>query len=160
MRSVMNKYFAIASLIAFVAWSGFMYYEGYSKESAVCKYETDKHDLAQTRVTVAAQKAVLKAVAQQQTITQGIDHEYQTKRNDIDSQYASAPSVLQSSEAVTARHNLPTAGNATSRPPAAAQRPLHTKVFKLNAQECDENTEQLYGLQQWIRGQQSIKQAH
>ena len=153
----MSPYLAGGMLIAFVAWSGFMYYEGHSKEAAVCGQADARHDLAQAAVTVAAEKGVIATVGQQQTVTQGVDNAYQAKKADINNQYAAGADSVQPAGAATGT-DICAVPNATGRPNAAASRPFVTKVFKLNPQECDENTEQLYGLQEWVRGQQKVKQ--
>lgn len=153
----MNIYWTLAALVTFVAWSTFMYIEGVSHEHAVCAAATEKQTIAQQGNTIAAQHGVIATVAQQQTVTQGVDHDYQAKQSLIDGRYASSGSV-QPSNAGTACNSLPAAGSPPPRPHAAPARPLVTAVFGLSAKECDENTEQLYGLQAWIKGQQTIKQ--
>lgn len=148
----MNPYLGIVCLAAFIGWSGFMYYEGYSKESAVCARATQMQTIAQQSVTMAAEKRVIETVAHQQAITQGVEHDYQANKNAIDSQYA-APVSMQPIVPAAARSGLPAACHAPGRPHAASPRPLRTKVFKLSAQECDDNTAQLYGLQAWVKQQ-------
>lgn len=154
----MNKYWAIAMLVSFVVWSGFMYYEGASKERALCKQADEKHDLAQASVTIAAEKGVIATIGQQQTITQEVDNAYQIKKSSIDSQYIAGVFGLQQRSPTAVSNNMPVSTAASIRPNATAARPLLSKIFKLNAQECDENTEQLYGLQAWVKGQLAIKQ--
>lgn len=149
----MNKYFAIGSLIAFVVWSGFMYYEGGSKQIALCAKAEEKQTIAQQAITVAAQKSVIATVTAQQTITQGVDHDYEAKESLIDNKYAAGGSVQPTSPASC---GVPAHGNPTGRPHAAtAPSQSVTAVFRLSAKECDENTEQLYGLQDWVRQQRA-----
>jgi len=152
-----NKYFAIGGLIAFVLWSGFMYYEGLGKEDAVCGQNDAKHDLAQAGVTVAAEKAVIDTVAKQQTATQGIDHAYEKNKSLIDSQYAPGNHGVWDAS-IAASNSMSSTAPSTSRPHATTTRSFRTVVFKLNPEECDDNTEQLYGLQDWVRAQAAIKQ--
>lgn len=152
----MSPYLAGGLLIAFLAWSGFMYHEGSSKESAVCGKEDAQHDLAQAAVTVAAEKSVIATVSQQQTVTQGASNAYESQKSNIDSLYVAGVVSLQPTMPAT-RNGIGTIPGATCRPDAAAARPLRTKVYKLSAQECDDNTAQLYGLQEWVKGQQAIK---
>jgi len=153
----MNLYWAGGILIAFVLWSGFMYYEGITKEYAVCSEDDAKHDLAQTNVTLAAEKAVVSTVVKQQTITQRVDSSYENTKSYIDSQYV-ADYVGVQSKIPTASNSLSPLSIAPIRPSGATTRQLRTKVFKLTAQQCDDNTEQLYALQDWVKDQQSIKQ--
>lgn len=154
----MNGYVAIGLLAAFVGWSGFMYHEGLSKESAVCGQADAKHDLAQSVATIAAEKGVITTIGQQQTVTQGVDNAYQTKKSDIDNQYAAAISMRP--EGAATGNGVSTPAGATCRSDAAASRSFHTKVFKLSAKECDDNTAQLYGLQEWVMGQGAIMEPH
>lgn len=153
----MSPYLAGGMLLAFVAWSGFMYYEGSSKETAVCGQADAKHDLAQANVTVAAEKGVIATVGEQQTVTQGVDYAYQAKKSDIDNQYLAGLDSVRAAGTSTGTDICAVSGP-TGRPHAAASRPFITKVYKLNPQECDENTEQLYGLQAWVKGEQAVKQ--
>lgn len=150
----MSPYLAGGMLIAFIAWSGFMYYEGTSKETAVCKGADAQHDLAQANVTVNAEKGVIATIGKQQTVTQGVDYAFQAKTRDIDSLYADAIGLR--STPTPASGGMSAIPSAASKPHAAAPRPFRTRVFKLTAQECDENTEQLYGLQEWVKGQQGL----
>ena len=151
----MSPYLAGGMLLAFVAWSGFMYYEGGSKETAVCKAADGVHDLAQANQTVTAEKGVIATVGQQQTVTSGVSNAYEAKKSDIDSQYAAAlgvqPAVLATGNSVGA------VSNPASRPDATASRPFRSKVYGLSGHECDDNTAKLYGLQDWVRGQMAIK---
>jgi len=152
----MNQYWFAAILAAFLAWSGFMYYEGTSKEKAVCVGADAKHDLAQAGVTVAAENGVIATVGKQQSVTQGVDNAYNIQKSLIDSKYTSVGSVLNQSP-VAACSSLPAPSIATGRPHATPARPFRTAFFRLSAQECDDNTEQLYGLQAWVKGQLAIK---
>lgn len=153
----MNKYFIILSFVVFVAWSGFMYYEGCSKEKVVCVKEDAQHDLYQSNIIRDAQNGVINTIGQQQTITQEIEHAYELKQNSIDSIYSANLNSLQSAS-VAASNSLPAIACSASRTDAPASRPFHTTVFGLSPKECDENTEQLYGLRDWVRAQQAIKQ--
>lgn len=153
----MNKYFAIAGLVMFVIWSGFMYYEGRSKESAVCGQADAKHDLEQAAITAAAQKGVITTIEKQQTITKEVDNDYEIKKLDIDRQYANSFGGVWGQPAAPASNRVPTTGAPTGRPNATTSRQFLTRIFKLNAKECDENTEHLYGLQAWVNGQQKVK---
>ena len=153
----MNIYGVVALLVSFVAWSGFMYYEGGDKQKVVCSQADEKHDLAQTNNTVAAQSGVIDTVAKQQSTSQGVDNAYQTKKSLIDNQYAADFGGVLGQTPAPAVNSLPAAGSTTCRPNAAPARPFRTAFFKLNAQECDDNTEQLYGLQDWVRKQQAVK---
>lgn len=150
----MNGYIAAGLALAFIAWSGFMYYEGISKETAVCGKADATHDLAQADVTIGAQKGVIGAVANQQSVTQGVSNAYEAKKSDIDSQYAAASGV-RGGQAAVANAGAGAVPSTTGRPDAAAPRSFHTKIYKLNAQECDYNTAQLYGLQDWVRKQEA-----
>ena len=149
----------IAILVAFVAWSSLMYYEGYDKKTALCGKEDAQHDLAQAGVTVAAEKGVIGTIGEQQNVTQGVDNAYQAKKLYIDNQYAAGLIGMRGPASTPAGYSLPATGSAASRPNVTPTRSLLTKVYKLSAQECDENTQQLYGLQEWVRGQQTVKQA-
>lgn len=153
----MNKYWAIALLVSFVAWSGFMYYEGGGKERALCSAADAKQDMAQAGVTIKAAKGVVATVGKQQDVTKGVDNAYQLKKSVIDNQYAGDDSLR--AARAPASNYMPPAACAAGRPHAAATRSFRTKVFKLSPQECDENTEQLYGLQDWVKGQLAIKPA-
>lgn len=152
----MNQYWAIAALAAFIGWSGFMYHEGGSKESAVCAKVTEGKTIAEQSNTISAQNGVIATVAQQQAITQGVEHDYQAKKNAIDSRYIAAGG-MQSAGANPARGDMPSPTYAACRPHGAPARPLVTRVFGLSAKECDDNTEQLYSLQNWVRKQQTVK---
>lgn len=151
----MNGYVALGIGIAFIAWSGFMYYEGTSKETAVCGQADAKHDLAQTDVTIKAKDGVIATVAKQQSATQGVDNAYEAKKSAIDSQYAADNSVRGGQKPI-AGAGVRAVPNPSGRPHAAPARSLHTKVYKLSPQECDDNTNQLYGLQNWVKAQEAI----
>lgn len=154
----MNKYLVLGLFIAFVAWSGFMYHEGTGKEKAVCGQADATHDLHQANATIGAQQAVSVAVAQQQTATQGASNDYEQKKAAIDNAYAQPDSVREQGQASVPRaSNVRPVPYPTSRPDAATPRQFVTKAYKLSPLECDENTEQLYGLQAWVRAQQAIK---
>lgn len=147
-------------LIAFVAWSGFMYYEGGNKADVVCAKDSEKKDLKQASATIGAQKGVITTIGQQQAVSQGVDHDYQLKKDDIDYVYGNelkrlhdAPKPIPTPTGA----GLPAASPAASRFVAAATRPLRSKVYKLNSQECDQNTAQLYSLQDWVKKQLAIK---
>ena len=154
----MSPYLAGGMLLAFIAWSGFMYHEGASKETAVCGQADAKHDLAQAGVTVAAEKGVIATVAEQQTVTQGVDNAYQAKDHDIDNQYITGFVGVQHSTLPGTIPDICAAGNTAGRPHAAASRPFVTTVYKITPKECDQNTNKLYGLQAWVKGQQKVKQ--
>lgn len=153
----MSPYLAGVIGIVFIAWSGFMYYEGVHEETHVCGEANAKHDLTQAAITVAAEKGIITTVGDQQTVTQGVDNAYQAKKSDIDGQYAAIVNSMQPAGAATCG-DIRALPNAAGRPHAAASRPFVTTVFKITPKECDENTEQLYGLQAWIKGQQAVKQ--
>lgn len=142
-------------ILAFVAWSvglaGVGYNYGHDKSALTCAHGIE----GQQQVTITAQKGVISTVGKQQAVTQEVDNAYQSKRNDIDSMYG--PDSVQPAPAPTG-DSLPATGAAACRPTASTARPLHTKIYKLSAQECDENTAQLYGLQEWVRGQQAVRQ--
>ena len=95
----MNKYWAIALLVSFVAWSGFMYYEGYSKEAAVCAQADAKHDLAQADVTVAAQAGVIDQVKKDQTVTNEVSNDYEKNISAINADYDAVSWVQRASTA-------------------------------------------------------------
>ena len=152
----MNLYWASGLLIAFVMWSGFMYVEGYNKKAALCGEANAQHEVAQDNVTIGAQKGVIATVGKQQTVTQEVDNAYQAKKGDIDNQYAGDAAGVQPVQPA-AGSDKHASGSAASRPYAAPARPFITKIFKLNPKECDENTQQLISLQDWVNGQQVIK---
>lgn len=152
----MNGYVAAALGLAFIVWSGFIYYEGTSKESAECASADGKHDLAQAGVTITNQAAVAGTVAKQQTATQGVTNAYEAKKSDIDNQYAADGRLWPARQIASAGDSGSTVPNTPVRSDATPARPLITKVYKLSAKECDDNTAQLYGLQDWIRAQQAV----
>lgn len=158
----MNGYLALGLLSAFIAWSGFMYYEGHSREADACAKAAQQKELVEAKVAEAAQKGVIATVAKQQNVTNGVDHDYQVRIADIDNDYADEfkrlASVQQPQRPAATNNNLSASAIAAVRPVIAASRPFRTKVYKLNAQECDANTAQLYGLQAWLKGQLAIKQ--
>lgn len=155
----MNGYGIAAILIGFVAWSGFMYYEGTSKEIAVCGKETEKTTVTQQTGTIAAQDGVISTIAAQQHVTQGVDDDYQHRKNNIDYVYNNVTARLQLPKPTISPtgDSLPAPTSPTLRPNVAARRPFVSKVFRLNRKECDDNTAKLYSLQDWIKGQQAIK---
>lgn len=142
-------------ILAFVAWTvgvaGIGYNYGHDHAGLACARGVEH----QQQVTVTALRGVVANVQKQQTVTQEVDNAYQSKKSDIDSQYAAGASSVQP---VSATGNDQ---HANSRPAsglnAAAPRPFITKIFKLNRQECDDNTQQLISLQDWVRGQQAVK---
>jgi len=50
-------------------------------------------------------------------------------------------------------HTIP---SAASRPDAAVHKPSRTKYYKLTKQECDDNTAHGIGIQDWVKGQQTV----
>lgn len=155
----MNLWIIGGIITAFIAWSGFMYYEGSSREADACTKTTDKKELKQAGATITAQSAVIATIGKQQEVSQGVDHDYQLKKDDIDYTYAHVSERLQPGPIPNPRPtiSLPAAGVTASRPAAATQRPFLTKVYKLTAKECDANTAQLLSLQAWVIRQLAIK---
>lgn len=151
----MNIYWAGGLLLAFVLWSGFMYHEGTTSESHVCGEADAKHDLAESGQTVAAQGNVIKDIGKQQTVTQGASNAYENTKDDINNQYVNHVDGLQSTPVAENQRANPIP-NAASRPNAPTCKPQRSKYYRLNGQECDDNTAQLIGLQEWVAGQQKI----
>ena len=128
----MNKYWTIALLVSFIAWSGFMYHEGLSKETALCGQADAKHDVAQQQVTIAAQQAVIAKIGQAETITKKEEQNYEKDSAIIDDSYG--PSLYPTT-ASTGGSLRPHAAAAPGTSPASCAR--KSKVYKLTFEQCD-----------------------
>ena len=129
----MSPYLAGAIGIAFLAWSGAMYYEGKTSETHICGEADAKHDLAQTQGTVAAQQHVIGTIQQQNSINEGISHAYQIGIFAIDDLYSTAS--VQPAPIATGNDLRTIPGTSTgTRPIVCAQT---SRKYKLTPKQCD-----------------------
>lgn len=130
-----------------------MYYEGGDKQKIVCTAGDAKHDLAQSGMTVQAQKNVITTVGKQQDITNEVDKDYEKQANSIDAAYANVDGLRPSG--LTTSFDLPAPGGSTCRPDAAPAKPATSKIYRLTPQQCDKEVAKLVGLQKWVTEQRN-----
>lgn len=145
----MNQYWIIALLLAFVGVG----FAGYRYGSDSAQVQCDKIEAAQQQVTIAGQQHVITEVGKQQTITTGVSNAYHTGIASIDNLYATA-SVQPANPTGGDNNPIP---RPSGRANASSCRPSRSKYYKLNGQECDDNTEQLIDLQNWIKQQAALQ---
>ena len=137
----MSPYVAGGLLVAFIAWSGFIYHRGHVDEEHICSAADATHDAAQAAVTIDAQKHVIGVIQQQSNIAQETSNDFTKNMSIITDQYAISPDLLQSTPAPTG-HSMPPLPSATAGVGTS-------KVYHLTFQQCDREEAKLNDL--WNR---------
>lgn len=148
----MNKWWFIALLVSYLGVG----YCAYTWRADLCKATIAENGEAQQKVTINAQASVITTIGKQQDITQGVENAHHTGITAIDRLYATAAGVQPPAD--TASGGMPTVPTTTGRPDVTTCKPSRSKYYRLDGQECDDNTEQLIELQTWVHDQATSQQ--
>jgi hypothetical protein len=147
----MSPYLAGGLFIAFIAWSGGMYYAGSRNETHICAAADSAHDLKESQNTLAAQTHVTGEVQQQANISQEASHAYANDTATIDDAY----SVQRSSTIPTG--SLPAVRGTPSGTGPDSCNTAKSKIYKLTPQQCDQEEAKANELWNWANRQAGVK---
>lgn len=144
----MSPYLAGGILVAFLAWSGAMYYAGRENESHICTAADNAHDLAESQNTVAAEKKVTAVVETQGSISREASKDYAKSVSDIGTAYSSGVQSTPAGPINSLPATSKTAGGTCSN---------HSKVYKMTPQQCDQEEAKCNALWNWANQQAAVK---
>ncbi len=149
----MSPYLAGGMLLAFIAWSGGMYYAGSKNETHICAAADSAHDLKQSQNTAAAEHHVTGEVQQQGNISQEASHAYANDTASIDAAY-NASSVQRPADSTG--NSMPAV---RSSPAGACTNSViaKSKIYKLTPQQCDQEEAKCNALWNWAQRQAAVK---
>jgi len=140
----MSPYTFGGILIAFIAYSGGLFYAGTKYEGYKAGELDAQHDLAQSAVTVAAQEKVISTVQKQGNITQGASNDYSKNLALIGSFYDNGVQPTPT----TASNGMSTVCQPTSRTSSA---------YHLTFKQCDSEEAKLNALWNWSNQQAALR---